>query len=431
MMSGVRKEKTANSCFGFLRAETSHCWKLLLTTTYVLALLFPWRFEYEWSFFSTLSILEVTTITLSMLMTADWIINGRAFLGDRFVSFLLVLPIFFALLSLPTSHNASATIKSIVVYGSSFANFFITLWLLQHFSFDFICKVVLAISATLILTAALSYIPGSPLHPESVMPANSILEEGFLLSYQARFSHPFLGLSNNFATILAMLLPTLLALYRVNSWSWFSGVLSGLVAASLIATGSRGVLLAVTLLYAIVFFWRLIVMGRLPKKGLLLALFSLLMALGFILINPVAQNHLMDRFSATSMWHRLDAFISVFYVLEEHPFGIGSGVSLSEVTDLSLRSVHNAYLQNMLWFGWLSGIIMSIAMWLLPLAVIRIPAHNYCSSRIRKSLCFSIILLLIISFSQASWEGSVLRIWIYFIVATGITLIKKSNRECT
>lgn len=396
---------------------------------FVLVMLFPFRFEYSWLFFNTLSPLELMLPVSLGITVVICLIHGKVVVGDRFSFLILSLPVVFGLMSLSFSINTAATVKSILVYSSSLAAFLVTVVLFRSLSFRVLAKVVLAIPVILIVTGILSYVPSSPLRPESVMPLYAFLQDGFLISYNARFSHPFLGLSNSFATVLAMLLPLVLVLRRIEIWPNMSWWVATMILGGLLATVSRGVLFAVFLVYMMVFFWRFLVYGTLHRNGLLLVVLSVVLAFGFLWFNPVAQEHLTDRLSWVNVSARMDAFSAVFSVLKEHPFGVGSGVSLSEVSEIALISVHNAYFQNLLWFGWGGGFLLSGAMFVLPLAVLYMPVSSYQAKQVKKALALSIAILLLINFSQASWEGSVLRVWIYFLVGLGIVMIGRVDKD--
>lgn len=407
-----------------MRQSPLSVWSLI----FVLALLFPLRLDYAWWFFSTVSILEVVLSGLFFVVMFVAVLRGRIDLGDRRVFVLLALPVLFAIASLAWSIELRETIKSIVVYGAALATFLVTVALLKDVSVRALVLLVLLLPIALIVTAVLSYLPNSVLRPELVMPSGVLLQDGFVLSYRARFSHPFLGLSNSFATILAMLLPLVLLVRRLGflrQWSWFVAVLT---LAAVIATGSRGVILAVVLAFGVVFFWRLVLRGRVPLRGIFLMIVAAVLAAGFIWGNPVAREYLADRVSTRNIESRLHAFSAAFEVLRGHPQGVGSGVYFGSVSDVPLRSVHNSYLQNLLWFGWVAGLLLTIAMWFLPLVILRMRTLTEPARYVKQALALSVLTLLFINLSQASWEGSVIRIWVYFLIALGVMVVRQVDR---
>lgn len=150
----------------------------------------------------------------------------------------------------------------------------------------------------------------------------------------------------------------------------------------------------------------------------------------FLLLSPEVAQYLGDRLQTTSVGARLDAFSAALQVTSQnYLLAIGSGVSLSAVSDDSLRSVHNAYLQNVLWFGILGGSVLSAAMLLLPWLVRRMSISTREALIAKRALATSLLLLLVVNISQASWEGSVLRVWIYVIVGLGVLMINQLDKS--
>ncbi len=409
-MSGVEERK------GFL---------LLL---FLGALLFPYRVEYDWFFFSTLSVLDVLLVILLPVVLMRSLVTGRLALADRRVFFVLLMPVVFAVASILWTVDVLATLKSIVVYGSALAAFLLVAEFGKSLSLSRLTFILVGVALGLVVVSALSYLPGSIFHPSDTMPASQIEQSGFLYSYHARLSHPFLGLSNSFATVLAMLLPLVLFSREVGLWrfaSWWAAIL--LLAATL-ATGSRGVLLALGTVYVVFSGWRLLVAGKLSGKGIGFIAVASMFAVLFVLMNPDAQEHLADRFRVDNLLSRLEAVSAVFTVLENTPVGIGSGVALSGTTNLDLTHVHNAYVQNFLWFGYIGGSLLNLMLLALPVAVVFIPVRSGYGKAARRALALSISILLLINLSQASWEGSLLRVWIYVLIGLGLVMVREADR---
>lgn len=397
---------------------------------FVIILLFPIRVEHNWWFFSTLSLLEITLSFFFLAVIFIATLRKRLYIGELWVFVLLALPLILSLVSIVWSVDVRITFKSIVVYSSALACFIVTVSLFRNITVRQFSLLILLLPIVLIGTAVLSYLPHSILRPELVIPTKILMQnESFILSYKARFSHPFLGLSNSFATILAMLLPLVLLVRKLGlyrKWSWFVTVLT---LAAILATGSRGVILAVAIPYMGAFFWRLITKLRITTSGILLVIASVLLAIIFIFTNSISAARLADRLSMVNIVERFLAFSKVFEVLNNYPQGVGSGVLLSSVSNVSISSVHNSYLQNLLWFGWLGGLLLTIAMWFLPLAVLFMQTLTTQAWIAKKALVTSLFILLLINMSQASWEGSVIRIWIYFIIAMGLVFIRQIDNK--
>ncbi len=399
----------------------------VLSLILVLVLLFPYRVEREWLFFSTLSVLEPTILGICITVIILTAFRGRLFLGNRGLFVILMLPVLFALLSLGWTVDTSATVKSIIVHGAALAVFWVTVFLFYDSSFYALARMILALPIVLVITALLSYIPGSPFSPELTFAWQTQISSNFLLSYWARFSHPFLGLSNSFATVLAILLPLVLVIGRIGIHRRLARVIAVVSFAAVVATGSRGVLLAVIFSFGLSFVSKLIRTWRIPRGILLAFLGTFFLVAGFFLISPIAQQHLADRLTVTGIVSRVNAFSVIVNAANDFPFGVGSGVPVSAVTNIPWETVHNAYLQNLLWFGWAGGIILSAAMWCLLPVIYSSPARAKETRVIRQGFAISILILLLINLSHASWEGSIIRIWVYFVFGIGQVLLNKAE----
>lgn len=400
--------------------------RLSAAILFTAAMLFPYRFKEEWWLFSSVSLLDPVLLLAAFMVFLSIAARAFVFTGEHRIFSILLLPLLFAVGSLSWSVDMPATMKSIVVVGSAVAAYLSVVVLFRGVATSDLLKGILVVVWILLITGMASYLPGSPLAPELLHSERE--GSGFILSYRARFSHPFLGLSNSFATILVMLLPFVYAARRLGVWpkrAFWTGMI---LVAGIVATGSRGVLLAMVVVYGLLWLYRAWAVGTFPRGVLGGGLVVLGVAAGFLWLSPDAADHLGGRLSAANVDGRFSAFLAALQVAtQDYPMGIGSGVSLSDLSDVSLRSVHNAYLQNVLWFGVVGGIALSIAMWLLPWLVLRIKVSTVQALIAKRALATSLLLLMVVNLSQASWEGSVLRVQIYVIVALGVLLIRQCD----
>lgn len=404
-----------------------------LALFFLVALLFPVRLEYGWAFFSTISVLDPVLILLLGWLVLLVLLAGWITVGNRRVFLVLILPVVFALLSLLWSMDPAQTVKSIVVYGAAVVSYLVALALFRDWSVARLLKMTMSASWVLVLTAVLSYIPGSPLAPEITFAYQDLEGTAFLRSYYARFSHPFLGLSNSFATILAMLLPIVLIGSRIGVWPRFATATAVMLTAAILVTGSRGVLMALLLVFGMLGIWRLVAAGSMSRRFLNNSFLGcggiVALVAAFVVLSPAALEHAAGRLDFSNIDARLHAFAAALDVsIFEYPLGIGSGVALSAVSELGTRSVHNAYLQNILWFGLVLGILLSAAMLLLPYIIWKMRVSTPTARHVRAAVATSAALLILVNLSQASWEGSVLRIWIYVLLAIGMVMIRRSDK---
>lgn len=392
-------------------------------------LVIPYRADIDWFLFGIISPLDVVLLMLLAVVVAISLFRKKLVVGSKSIFTLLFLPVVFSIASLAWTTNFSSTLKSVIVYGASLAIYIIAIHVYHKQRFERICLVVSAISLALVLTSILSYLPLSPLSPEITLPSETTAEDGFLLSYSARLSHPFLGLSNSFATILALLAPLTLAASQLNSRRSILHLITNItVFSAILATGSRGVILSLLIVMGAFYMWRVIVSQRVFLAPLLGGLIVSFLGGMFFFINPTASAHTADRMSARNITSRIEAFKESIQVIKNNPLGVGSGVPLHEVSDSMLISVHNAYLQNLLWYGWVPGTILNFSLLLLLPVVMVMRATTREALVFRRFFAISIAIFLLINLSQASWEGPLVRAWIYFIFAVGVLLIKSSSQ---
>jgi O-antigen ligase len=201
------------------------------------------------------------------------------------------------------------------------------IYLLRPLLLETIAKLIVVFVGFVIVGAVFSYfeLPGfSPqLPPDTSLPAKA----AYLLTYNARFSHPFIGLSNNLATVLAFFPFILAACFRITGSSLYLWMLYATLIA-ILATLSRGVMLALIVTLMVYFFTRSFRFMPLHK---FLKFFSIL-ASGFILfimLNPATLNHFKGRLDARGIHTRLHLYRQTIEALESAPLlGYGAGMKL-------------------------------------------------------------------------------------------------------
>ena len=404
----------------------------LTSVIFAIILLFPARIEFFWWVFDTIAVLDITLLVLFGSVVVFGLSSAKISVGDTWIFTILLLPLILGMISLIWSISSVDTAKSIVVYGAAVAAYLVAFALFRDWHPSQICKMLIVLPGIMVMTAIASYMPYSPLSPVMTVPHLGGHSDGFLISYYARFSHPFIGLSNSFATILAIFLPLVLVANRIGVWPWIAKTTAVILVAAVVATGSRGVLLALLIAFGVLALFHVISKQSIPRNLGSSVLWGfpvvILLVAAFFVLSPDAARLLDGRFSLRNVDARFAAFDSAVRVaLSEFPFGIGSGVSLGSVVDGSLRSVHNAYLQNILWFGVFFGSVLSLAMMMLPYFIWRIEVLTLQARYVKNAVATSASVLMLINLSQAAWEGSILRIWIYVILAIGVVLIRRCD----
>lgn len=376
---------------------------------------------------SVFSILNWSLLIGLCLLVGSWLVSGRVLVGNLLIFAILVTPWIAMGVSLLWSYDFSVTLQAFINYGGAVVAFLLVLWLFRGWSYIDIMRALGLFILTVVATAAISYIPGSPLAPEAIFPYLSERNDGFLVSYYARFSHPFWGASNSFASLLALMLPFFFVVSTSHKLFWpvllatFAGI---------IASMSRGVIGSVILVGLGFVSQAFLARNSMPRKIFLLIGAGGLLASAFLLLSPDSVSHLGNRLSLDNVVVRLEIYRASLGAFFEHHnwLGVGGGVEVRDISRVDVASVHNSYIQNLLWYGVGLGILVSLLMISLPFSVFLLKVETKEGKRVRGALFVSLLFLVLINMSQASWEGSLVRVVIYAFIAFGVVLVRSADR---
>jgi hypothetical protein len=80
----------------------------------------------------------------------------------------------------------------------------------------------------------------------------------------------------------------------------------------------------------------------------------------------------------------------------------------------------------------LPGALLSAVMLFFPFYIAIVPTASKLAHFAKINLALSVMILMMINMTQASWEGSVLRVMIYSLIGFGVVMLKSSDfAECT
>lgn len=233
-------------------------------------------------------------------------------------------------------------------------------------------------------------------------PAELDPRSGDYLSYFVRLSHPFIGRSNNLATLLVLFVVPL-ARWAVRTRRPWDIAIVLIAVVALILTFSRGVLLALAV--ALVAFvvtdraWRRPVLRALLWAGPVIAVVATI-----AFVNPLTRELILSRLSMANVDARV-VLLADFWddVAANWLLGAGGGVG----TD-----VHNTFAQQILSFGVAGGLAVIVALvvtglwWFRRNVVIR--------PLLGRIAGLGIVALLLSLVVESSFEGNLLRplIWL-------------------
>jgi O-antigen ligase len=248
----------------------------------------------------------------------------------------------------------------------------------------------------------------------------------YLTTYYARLSNPFYGLSNDYASVLALYVLPLLAWGVVSRKTSYS-LLAGTAFAGVALTLSRGVVIA-TVAGGILFLSaeRRRVTRWIP--GIVLG-GGLVAATGYLYyrLNEAVQTHLLDRLTATTIQVREAILTRTLQQVAESPLlGYGGGV----VTDpLLADGVHNTYLQQVLYYGIPLGVVCSAALWLLAARLLLWPVRTRAARVMAAAIGVSVFIQLAVFLVETSFEATLPKTALYFFVAFGVIVVMQVDRE--
>lgn len=400
-----------------------------------LTLAVPYRFYgmLQLPNFASFSIVEPVLLVALAFVGIRALYSGRITLGPRVMLFSLGLPVLLTTLSLSWSVNFSDTLKAVFVHFEALFAYLVVMNLLQGGTVECHVKVLRAFTVLVLVAAVFSYSPLGLFPPQIPPDLAEPARAAFELSYHARLSHPYIGLSNNLATILAFVAPLLVALAFAVRSRW-NGVLAALCVAALLATMSRGVTLGLVLAVLLFSFWHVLTTFYVSRRLIIvvigLMMFSWLGLLLFVFLSPAALQHLGGRFTLGNVDSRLVAYKLAWEAAWAHPLtGYGAGVGLDEVALIGLESVHNAYLQALYWYGVPLGGLAALVLIFLPAFAMGLPATSHGARLFRNGLFVALLAQVLANMFEASWEGSMLRLIIYALLGLSLSLIQALRRE--
>jgi O-antigen ligase len=392
----------------------------------LLAAAVPWRYYGSFPLVASLSVLDVAVALAAIVLVARMAMLGDVDVGDPWAAALLaVLPVL-CVTSLLWTTRLSATAVETVSYAECVVAYVFAVSQTRGLPAWRIVRMLRRFLYALLIPPVLMllHVPGFAPQQPGLKPS-----DGNYLSYFSRLSHPFLGRSNNLATILLLLCVVLI------HWAWThrdiaTDLAALLCTAGIILTISRGAIVA--LLAAAL--CAVLVPAR-PRRsrerrsivvavaaGVVLAA----LATSYYLLNPTTREFFGGRLSDSNIALREVRFSVGLDQLVLRPF-LGFGAGAVPGGDLAIAGgVHNTYLQQLLAYGVVLGFAGVLS--LLALAVHflwRRPAG------VRRAVGLTVVALLVDFAVESSFEGSALRVIIYLLLGMLVGLVRADEAEAS
>jgi hypothetical protein len=396
---------------------------------------------------SSASILDALLLLLAVTLFLDLAFRPVD-IGYASLFWLLSVPLFVSILSFTWSADRLATLRVAINYAEGLIAYLIVVRELQGLSPSRIVTYIKRFSYLVIIPAVLLLLHVPGFEPRVETGPSS----GDYLGYFSRLSHPLIGASNNLATVLAFFVPILL--YWGHTRHDRAAARAGVI--SVIAIGltlSRGILLAFVLAGLLYLPFR--ARWRDPAGrglGTKIAVAVLLGAFGigvFYAVNTPTNSFFKSRASAVNVERRTQLFSYSFAQIGADPvLGGGAGVagdrlpiqantdaesvdlySATPVTNSSPQrarlDVHNAYLQQALFYGLPLGLLVSLA--LCGTAGVFLARRR--TVALAGVIAYTLMVQLISFLFEGSFEGTLLRVLFYLSIGLATALVRSVERE--
>jgi O-antigen ligase len=409
----------------------------------------PVRISVSLPVVNSISVLDILLVLAAGTLALDLAFRPLD-VGYRNLFWILSIPLVLSVLSIVWSHDRGASVRASLVYAAGLVAYLFVVRELAGLGPERVITYIKRYAYLLIIPGLLLLLRAPGFAPQE---AGLDESDASYLSYYTRLSHPFIGRSNNLATVLAFFVPLLLywGHARRDRRVTAAGVATLL---AVFLTLSRGVLLA--FLVAGVLYGLLTLGRRRAGRGGLaptiafVLLWGVVAVAGFYTVNPATQQYFATRFDPDNVVNRAELVSSSFTHIAANPLlGHGSGVSPAyEPTSLAAQEtylrrlradsgvtppvepepvldVHNTYLQQVLYFGLPLGLLASLAL----VGTVAVFLARRRHTVLAGVIAYTLLVQLVIFLMQASFEGTVLRVLFYMSIGLAVGLLRSVERE--
>jgi len=372
---------------------------------------------------SSFSILDVVALAAFAALLVDAAVSRRLDLGPPGLLALLTLPALVNLLSTTWTQDMVATVTSAFVYVESLILYLFALRVTRGMSAGSIVA-AMRLFVLLVLTPAfllLFRVPGFGPQEMDLSPTSTDY-----VGYFSRLSHPFIGRSNNLATVLVFFV-FIFAVWGTRHRDARALVAAGVSMTAVALTLSRGVTLALVVTGLVAFTgmrnersreigahrrWRagrIVALGALVAVAAVWALFQL---------NASTRDFSSGRLSGAGAAERTSRYeLALDKIVQRPSLGVGAGAVPDGDPALS-GGVHNAYLQQLVSYGLGLGLLTILCLIGLWWATERLDRYRL------TGLSLAVLTQLLLWLTESSYEGTVLRPILYLSIGLGVALLR-------
>jgi hypothetical protein len=389
----------------------------------LVAAAFPMQLPHSVPLIGYPSLLDVAMLGALWSLFASLAFRGRIVLPYHPLLVLVAIPVYVTALSMLWSRDLAATMQTTLSSAFAMVAYVYVLSEMGRMSAARIYRYIRWFSYLLLVPAVLML-----LHVPGFAPQESGLEEtsAEYVGYFSRLSHPFIGRSNNLATVLAFFVP-ILAHRTLVARTRADGVAAATVITAVVLTQSRGVLLALLITVPLL----LVSSPDLRHRGERTlravgktALFAAAVLGLLFWVNPATSEFFATRFTTTGVDERTQLFDAAVDLVATQPVtGYGGGISPIEDNGVSGERAHNTYLQQAISFGVPLGVLVSSSL------VAIVPFLFTRRTRAGVVVGYAVLGQLVIFATESSYEGNVLRVLFSLSLGLGVALVHAEAEE--
>jgi hypothetical protein len=386
----------------------------------------PIRLTATFPVVNSISILDVVLLLAGLTLFLD--LEAKPLdAGPPGLLLLLCFPLLLSVASIAWSQDTNASIRASIIYAEGIVAYLFVIRELNGLTTGRVMIHIERFTYLLIIPGILLLLHVPGFAPELSGVKHS---SGDYLSYYTRLSHPVLGRSNNLATVLAFFAPLLVYWSYTTRQRRFTFA-SWAVCLAILMTLSRGVLLA--LLIGGLLCAPLVPRARDSRRLDILAKAAALAALAALTVgvlysvDATTRATLAGRFNLVNVHTRAKVMKLGLSKIGERPLiGFGAGTSPDRAPLLVAEgSVHNTYLQQIVYYGIPLGTGLCLA--LVALARFFVLRGRFTS--ISKVVAYALVVQLIVFLWESSFEGTVLKVLFFMSIGLGAALVRAAEAE--
>lgn len=372
---------------------------------------FPIRFEVPGG--HTASLFDLAVVACVALLALMGVVRKTNIYPPRRIMLAMLIPMLIAVTSMWWSKDSVGSLLTAASWIEAIIVLTFVVLSLGEESPSHVIKWFVWLGLALLVAPILMYLHVQGFDP----PAQVNRSSGDFLSYYTRFSHPFLGRSNNLATLLVILYVPLVYWADKYHRHRFAALAVGV---AILLTLSRGVILALVIS---MLFMMMRGQDRAAKLGRSLILpFCIALPIELIIMKtvPVVAENIAGRASAAGVIARQGILENGVANLS-HNLWIGAGAGAGE-------SVHNTFLQQLIYFGLPLGIVVVVCLLQVPRWFFTVPLVNTSNHDLARASGWGVVAGYLTFLTESSFEGTLLRPVIFLCFGLCVALAKAGLR---